>query len=95
MKLTEKNARFAVVRTAFHRGGTVSFHRSLQAAERAARRARVGECCCGCCGVVPVTVDAWREMHDAPEWWYAYDERRLYADLPDYDGSQDAYQYCK
>ena len=93
MRLTEKNARFAVVRTAFHRGGTVSFHRSLRAAERAAQRARVGECCCGCCGVVPVTVDAWREMPDAP---VAYNGRRLlYADLPEYNGNQSAYQWCK
>lgn len=44
----------AVVATKFHGGGVVSRHHSEDAAERAARRWRMRDCTCGCCGVVAV-----------------------------------------
>ena len=65
MKLTEKTAKFAVVRTAFHGGGVVSYHTSLAAAERAERSETDSSCCCGCCGIVPVTIQAAKEMKKA------------------------------
>lgn len=77
MKLSENNARFAVVLTAFHGGGAKSFHVSLDAAERKAGSLR-GTCQCGCCAVIPITEDARAEM------WSAGDIT-LYADLPEYD----------
>ena len=51
-KLTEETARYAIVKTAFHGGGTISFHRSLDAAIKAANRyINAGNCSCGCAGV--------------------------------------------
>ena len=84
MKLTEKNARFAVVRTAFHSGGTISFHKSFEAASKARDR-WIGEstCACGCAAVVPVTHEARREI--AVKGGYYDDEHQLYADLPEWD----------
>lgn len=94
MKLTEKNAQYAVVKTAFHSGGTVSFHRSLNAAMRA-RDAFQGACDCGCAGVVPVTKEA-REYAK-----YMIDTCRgdspLYADLPEFGagGRVSPYELCR
>lgn len=59
-----KNARYAVVRTAFHGGGVVSSHKSLAAAEKAAKKYRNPDCSCGCCAVVPITAEAREEMPD-------------------------------
>lgn len=42
-----------VVRTRFHGGGRISTHRSALAALKAARTQHIGDCACGCCGVVP------------------------------------------
>lgn len=63
MKLSENNANFAVVKTAFHGGGILSLHVSAEAAERAARRFRQRDCTCGCCRVVTVA-----ELADVPEY---------------------------
>ena len=57
-----KNARYAVVRTAFHGGGVISSHKSLSAAEKAAKKYRNPDCSCECCAVVPITAEARREM---------------------------------
>lgn len=46
-----------VVLTRFHGGGVVSTHRSLLAALRAARKERIADCTCGCCGVVPAALE--------------------------------------
>ena len=43
-----------VVATRFHGGGVISAHRSILAAARAARKWKISDCTCGCCGVVPV-----------------------------------------
>nr|DAU29779.1 MAG TPA: hypothetical protein [Caudoviricetes sp.] len=59
-----KNARYAVVRTAFHGGGVISSHKSLAAAEKATNKYRNPECVCGCCAVVPITAEAREEMPD-------------------------------
>ena len=59
-----KNARYAVVRTAFHGGGVISSHKSLAAAEKAAKKYRNPECSCGCCAIVPITAEAREEMPD-------------------------------
>ena len=39
MKLNENNAKFAVVASAFHGGGVISFHNSLKAALKARKAA--------------------------------------------------------
>lgn len=57
-----KNAKYAVVRTAFHGGGVISSHKSLAAAERAAKKYRSVGCVCGCCAVIPITAQAREEM---------------------------------
>jgi hypothetical protein len=62
MKITSKNTKYAVVRTAFHGGGVVSVHKSLAAAEKAAKKYRNPECSCGCCAVAPITDEARKEM---------------------------------
>lgn len=96
MKLTEKNAEFAVVATAFHHGGVISFHRSLDAAKEAARRWRGTVCQCGCCDVVPVTENARTEMlKDGSDQWYA-ERIQLFKDLPEYTGNEfSPYTLCK
>lgn len=43
---------FVVVRTAFHRGGLVSRHRTREAAEAARHRFAARDCTCGCAVVV-------------------------------------------
>lgn len=63
MRLTENNAKFAVVKTAFHGGGILSLHISAEAAERAARKYKQNDCKCGCCRVVPIT-----ELAAVPEY---------------------------
>jgi hypothetical protein len=45
--------RYFVVSTKFHGGGILSRHHSEGAADRACKRARVGDCVCGCACVVP------------------------------------------
>lgn len=62
MKLTEKNAKFAVVATAFHGGGVISYHNSLAEAIKAERKATSPCCLCGCCKVVPITRAARKEL---------------------------------
>ena len=94
MKLTENNARFAVVKTAFHNGGTVSFHRSLYAAMRA-RDAFQGSCDCGCAGVVPVTKEAREYARYMIETCRG--DSPLYAEYPEYDSSSrmSPYELCR
>ena len=102
MKLTEENARFAVVKTAFHNGGTVSFHVSLDEAMKAKKKLQRGDCVCGCAGVVPVTIDAQKEIVKARDRWgnplyMEYGAPALYADLPEFGvGSRvSPYALCK
>ena len=102
MKLTEKNARFAVVKTAFHNGGTISFHNSLEAAKNAALKFQSAGCSCGCADVVPVTIDAQKEIITARDRWgnplyMEYGAPALYADLPEWGASSNLspYQICK
>ena len=101
MILTEKNARFAVVKTAFHNGGTISFHNSLDAAMKMKKKHQRGECVCGCAGVVPVTEDAQNEIIEARDRWNnpiytAYAAPTLYANLPEFGvGKLNPYELCK
>jgi len=46
--------KFYVVRTAFHGGGIVSKHKTIERARQALSIARTGDCTCGCAGVVAV-----------------------------------------
>lgn len=107
MKLSEKNAKYAIVKTAFHAGGTLSFHNSLEAANRKAVNFR-GTCMCGCCAVVPVTAEAREEMWNTknndpcayPRYPYReYRERiediALYADVPEYDPNMHYSTICR
>lgn len=57
-----KNAKYAVIRTAFHGGGVISSHKSLAAAEKAAKKYKSPDCSCGCCAVVPITNEEREEM---------------------------------
>ena len=96
MKLNETNARFAVVRTKFHGGGVISFHNSLKEAEKSANHNRYYGCECGCCAVVPITVDAQREMHrngyeDLDDEYGDY-LPRMFGDIPSYNPSMDCYK---
>ena len=101
MKLDETNARFAVVKTAFHNGGTISFHNSLDAAMKTKKKYQHGECVCGCAGVVPVTEDAQNEIIAARDRWNnpiytAYVAPALYANLPEFGiGLVSPYALCK
>ena len=111
MKLNETNARFAVVKTAFHNGGTLSFHISLEYATKKARAFR-GSCMCGCCKVVPVTEEAREEMWNTknpdpcayPRYPYRYEsydgdgdinEIALYHEIPHYGPSMDYGTICR
>ena len=44
--------RYQVYATAFHGGGLVSTHRTIAAAERAVKKYRMSDCCCGCAGII-------------------------------------------
>ena len=63
MKLNEKNAKYIVVRRAFHGGRAVSYHISREAAERAARRLTSTTCSCGGCAEA-VTAAEYAKMPD-------------------------------
>lgn len=100
MKLNETNARYAVVRTAFHGGGVIRFHKSLEEALKTQKWYREGVCTCGCCAVVPVTEEARKE------YWHKYlkheygdiftiDEINLYSDLQCYNGNNHACAICR
>ena len=93
MKLDEKNARFAVIATAFHGGGVISFHKSLKAALRADKESTQGGCTCGCCAVVPITREARREL--AKIDYCDGSEITLYKDLPYYTGDEHYSRICK
>jgi len=96
MKLTEQNARFAVVKTAFHNGGTISFHKSWDAAVKSMEK-WIGDssCTCGCAAVVPVTFEAQKEI--GAKGGYYDNECPLYADLPEWDSTShlNPYNLCR
>lgn len=91
MILSPENSGFAVVRTAFHGGGVVSYHKSLKAAERAQRRHTVPGCTCGCCAVIPVTPEAVAQMHASGY----IDVFPLLNRIPAYTGDNCPYRICK
>ena len=66
-KLDAGNANFAVVKTAFHGGGVITYHVSLNSAIKSARVFRADSCNCGCCAVVPITEAARQEMKTAED----------------------------
>ena len=86
MKLNEDNAKFAIVKTAFHGGGTASFHNSLDAAIKARRKIKNPNCTCGCCAIVPITEEARREMIKN-----GYDPIYLYDEIPFYTANGEHY----
>ena len=89
MKLDETSAKFAVIKTAFHGGGALSFHNSLSAAYKSASKYRGHTCECGCCAVVPVTKEAMNKM-------MVYGEPMLYSDYPEYDTNiSNPYTLCR
>lgn len=93
MKLSENNSKFAVVRTAFHGGGTISFHISLEAARRAEHNYAQGDCTCGCCAIVPVTNSALKELIRVG--YYEDEETPLYNDLPAYSPDFAYFKICR
>ena len=47
-----EDARYAVVRSAFHGGGLISLHKSFFQALRSLRKSKFSDCQCGCAGIV-------------------------------------------
>jgi hypothetical protein len=103
MKLNETNSKFAVIRTAFHGGGTIAFTNSIDYAFRIAKRNTSTDCTCGCCDIVPVTREAARELDD---YYYTHfrdsydlfndEEMTLYKDYPTYKANGEHYsQLCR
>ena len=92
MKLTEKNSKFAVVKTAFHGGGVVSYHRSLTEALKSERKYASGGCICGCCRVIPITEEAREELFERS---YCAQRAALLRDIPNYTGNDSPYAICK
>ena len=92
MKLNEKNARFAVVKTAFHGGGVISYHNSIEEALKADKKFSSGSCICGCCRVIPITEEARKELFER-----GYCSRRadLLEEIPCYTGNDSPYAICK
>ena len=92
MKLNETNAKYAVVRTAFHGGGTISFHNSLDAALHSKRKNTFEDCCCGCCAIIPITEEAQDEI--GPDEMGSY--TKLYKEIPYYEANGEHYStICK
>ncbi len=53
--------------TAYHGGGILSRHKTIDAASRAVRRYAGDECTCGCACVYPTSdLDTLRDSHDTP-----------------------------
>ena len=93
MKLNEKNARFAVVKTAFHGGGVISYHNSLEEALKSDRKYSSGGCTCGCCRVIPITEEARKELF---ERGYCSRHADLLEDIPYFSGNESSpYSICK
>lgn len=93
MKLNEKNARFAVVKTAFHGGGVISYHNSIEEAIKSDRKYSSGSCICGCCRVIPITEEARKELF---ERGYCSLHADLLEDIPCYTGNESSpYIICK
>lgn len=57
-----EEAKFAVVRTAFHKGGTIKFHRSLREAQKTAISNLHPGCMCHCCEIFPLNETAAEEL---------------------------------
>ena len=89
MKLDETNSKFAVVKTAFHNGGTVCFTNSLDVAEREEHKFCGSDCECGCCGIVPVNEEGAKELRTRKDRngypYYVEDIPAMYADLPTWE----------
>jgi len=65
-----KQEKFYVVRTAFHGGGIVSRHQSLQGATQAMLRYRGSNCECTCAGVVSQKAfEALPSHEDVSQYW--------------------------
>ena len=47
MRITDRYP-YAVYRTQFHNGGLISRHATPEAAAKAVRKAKIGDCMCGC-----------------------------------------------
>ena len=60
---------YYVVKTAFHGGGVVSWHRTQPGAERAARAWASPSCTCGCAGVVSAKEYDNLESQDHNQCW--------------------------
>jgi len=99
MKLTENNAKFAIVKTAFHGGGTISFHNSLESAIKAEKQNTSETCTCECCGIVPITAEAKKEMLSYRDEWNELvfqGEISLYSELSECQANGEHYtQLCK
>ena len=93
MKLNENNSKFAVVKTAFHGGGAISYHNSLTEALKSERKYASGGCICGCCRVIPITEEARKELFKRG---YCSQYAALLTDIPRYTGNEfSPYTICK
>ena len=93
MKLTEQNSKFAVVKTAFHGGGVISYHNSLEKALKVDKKFSSGSCICGCCRVILITEEARKELSKKG---YCSLHADLLKEIPYYTGNEfSPYTICK
>lgn len=60
--MKKESAKFAVVRTAFHKGGTIKFHRSIREAQKTAIANLHPGCMCQCCEIFPLNKEGVAEL---------------------------------
>ena len=97
-QLTEDNAKFAVVRTAFHGGRAIAFTNDIDEAYEIRKQNRSRDCTCGCCNVVPITTEAAKEL--VQRWkkedrYVLVENVDLYDELPFYDPSLGYGRLCR
>lgn len=98
MKLNETNAKFAVIKTAFHGGGTIAFSNSLERAMRIKRENTGSDCECECCRIVPVTEEALKEINGYKNKYgeYIFSCNKLYEEYPTYQANGEHWsQLCR
>lgn len=93
MKVNYENANYAVIRTAFHGGGTIAFTDDLESAIEIERENTAQGCTCGCCSVVPVTKEAMKKMNRLTDEFgdFIYYRYQLYDEYPVYTANGEPY----
>lgn len=99
MRLTEKTAEYAILKTAYHGGGIIGFSNSLTSALKTAKKHTNSHCSCGCCGVVPITPEARTTMRNYVDDYgnkpYANNILPLLSAYPDYQPELKYFELCR